>query len=92
MTRAKKYVPKYGKRIKTRREEIGYTQKMLGALTGFSQQTIAKIENGRRKLSLLEAEQMCIILQMEFLELIHGVSKKRPRHLKHNQTSPRCSL
>lgn len=53
-----------GHRIRLRRRELGYSQREIAGLLGFSKNHLSSIENGRTGLSLDKFVELCSILRV----------------------------
>lgn len=53
-----------GHRIRLRRRELGYSQREIARLLGFSKNHLSSIENGRTGLSLDKFVELCSILRV----------------------------
>lgn len=53
-----------GHRIRLRRRELGYSQREIAGLLGFSKNHLSSIENGRTGLSLDKFVELCNILRV----------------------------
>jgi predicted ATPase/transcriptional regulator with XRE-family HTH domain len=58
-------MPTFGQWVKRRRNELGLTQEEIADATGYSPDTIRKIESGKRRPSHQIAEQLAALLQVE---------------------------
>ncbi|MCR4762889.1 MAG: helix-turn-helix domain-containing protein [Lachnospiraceae bacterium] len=61
-----------GQRIKQRRREIGFTQKLLAELVGISPQYLGEIENSRKQVSLTVLVNLSERLELSIDELLYG--------------------
>lgn len=61
-----------GRRIARHREAIGLTQAQLAELVEVHQETISRIENGRRVPSLITIDRIARSLEIELHELFKG--------------------
>lgn len=59
--------------IKTLRKEKKMTQTELAELVGVTQETISKLENGKRKLDINTAQKIAIAFEVSLDELFHGI-------------------
>jgi len=57
------------------REKKGISQEYLGTQLGMNQSSIAKIEGGRRKLTLTEFLIICNVLDVDFQEIANELEK-----------------
>src|SRR5689334_11405181 len=57
--------PTFGQWVKQRRNELGLTQEQVAEATGYSPDTIRKIESGKRRPSHQVAEHLADLLQVE---------------------------
>ena len=56
-----------GHRIRLRRRELGYSQREIAGLLGFSKNHLSSIENGRTGLSLDKFVELCSILRVDHI-------------------------
>ena len=68
-----------GRRIAWHREAIGLTQTQLAELVEVQQETISRIENGRRIPSLEMTQRIAHALELELHDLFKGGAPERPR-------------
>lgn len=62
--------------LKLQRENLGYTQQEIAQYIGITKQHVSFIENGRRKIEKLPAEQLrawCELLNMNFNEVLKRI-------------------
>ena len=57
----------FGSTLKTRRKELGYTQKYLSDFTGFSTSFISELENGKPTIELEKALRLANMLGLDLL-------------------------
>ena len=57
----------YGKAVKERRKELGYTQKYLSDFTGYSTSFISELENGKPTIELERALRLANLLGIDVL-------------------------
>ncbi|MBE5825657.1 MAG: helix-turn-helix transcriptional regulator [Butyrivibrio sp.] len=57
----------FGKAVKKRRKEMGYTQKYLSDFTGYSASFISDLENGKSTIELGKAIKLANILGLDIL-------------------------
>ena len=57
----------FGKAVKKRRKEMGYTQKYLSDFTGYSASFISDLENGKSTIELDKAIKLANILGLDIL-------------------------
>jgi transcriptional regulator with XRE-family HTH domain len=63
-------------RLKYIRKQLGYTQEEMAAKVGVSQGAIQKLEAGDRKLSLDQAEAICLrVPDIDFIWLVSGYER-----------------
>ena len=62
--------------IQEARVVAGLSQKDLAKMLGVSQSTWSKIENGERRIDLIELRQFCKCVKVDFLDFIKSVDKK----------------
>jgi len=55
----------FGKAIKERRKELGYTQKYLSDFTGYSTSFISELENGKPTIELERALRLANLLGID---------------------------
>ncbi len=58
-----------GKRIKTLRNEIGFSQEELAARAGIDRTYITSVECGRRNISIINIEKIAIALEVTLSKL-----------------------
>lgn len=58
-----------GKRIKTLRNEIGFSQEELAARAGIDRTYITSVECGRRNISIVNIEKIAIALEVTLSKL-----------------------
>ena len=64
------------KRIKFRREQLGYSQKDLSELTGISERTIRSIENGEGSTNILSWYKILDVMGLEMKILFKPMSNE----------------
>ncbi|MBQ2089169.1 MAG: helix-turn-helix transcriptional regulator [Lachnospiraceae bacterium] len=57
----------FGKAVKERRKELGYTQKYLSDFTGYSTSFISELENGKPTIELERALRLANLLGIDVL-------------------------
>ena len=57
----------FGSTLKTRRKELGYTQKYLSDFTGLSTSFISELENGKPTIELEKALRLANMLGLDLL-------------------------
>lgn len=57
----------FGKAVKERRKELGYTQKYLSDFTGYSTSFISELENGKPTIELERALRLANMLGIDVL-------------------------
>lgn len=57
----------FGKAVKKRRKELGYTQKYLSDFTGYSTSFISELENGKPTIELERALRLANLLGIDVL-------------------------
>ena len=62
-----------GKNIKRIREKKGLTQERLAEISGFSQQYISSLEQGRRNPTIITLYELAASLGVSHLELVRSV-------------------
>ncbi len=62
-----------GNSISKLRKEKKMTQSELAELIGVTQETISKLENGKRKLDINIAQKIAIAFEVSLDELFHGI-------------------
>ena len=62
-----------GNSISKLRKEKKMTQSELAKLIGVMQETISKLENGKRKLDINTAQKIAIAFEVSLDELFHGI-------------------
>ena len=62
----------FGKAIKERRKELGYTQKYLSDFTGYSTSFISELENGKPTIELERALRLANLLGIDVLMEVRG--------------------
>ena len=71
---------KLGERIKQLRKEAGISQEKLAELAGLDRTYINSVENGRRNISIINMEKICIALEISLsdffnTDIIKGIQK-----------------
>lgn len=69
------------KKIKSRREELDFSQKDLSELTGISERTIRSIENGEGSTSILSWHKILDVLGLEMKILFKPMSDETGNRL-----------
>ena len=64
---------KFGTFLAATRKEKKMTQTELAELVGVTQETISKLENGKRKLDINTAQKIAIAFEVSLDELFHGI-------------------
>jgi len=62
--------------IRRARAAADLSQKDLSEMLEMSQSTWSKIENGERRIDLIELRQFCKCVKVDFLDFIKGVDRK----------------
>jgi y4mF family transcriptional regulator len=62
----------FGKAVKERRKELGYTQKYLSDFTGYSTSFISELENGKPTIELERALRLANLLGIDVLMEMRG--------------------
>ena len=62
-----------GNSISKLRKEKEMTQSELAELIGVTQETISKLENGKRNLDINTAQKIAIAFEVSLDELFHGI-------------------
>ncbi|MBR1572988.1 MAG: helix-turn-helix transcriptional regulator [Lachnospiraceae bacterium] len=62
----------FGKAVKARRKELGYTQKYLSDFTGYSTSFISELENGKPTIELERALRIANLLGLDVLMEVRG--------------------
>ena len=62
-----------GNSISKLRKEKKMTQSELAKLIGVTQETISKLENGKRNLDINTAQKIAIAFEVSLDELFHGI-------------------
>jgi transcriptional regulator with XRE-family HTH domain len=62
-----------GRNVKRVRQEKGLTQEQLAELSGFSQQYISGLEQGRRNPTIVSLYQLATALGVSHMELVRSV-------------------
>ena len=62
----------FGKAVKERRKELGYTQKYLSDFTGYSTSFISELENGKPTIELERALRLANLLGIDVLMVERG--------------------
>ena len=62
-----------GNSISKLRKEKEMTQSELAELIGVTQETISKLENGKRTLDINTAQKIAIAFEVSLDELFHGI-------------------
>lgn len=62
-----------GKNVKRIREKKGLTQERLAEISGFSQQYISGIEQGRRNPTIITLYELAVSLEVNHVELVRPV-------------------
>ena len=62
----------FGKAVKERRKELGYTQKYLSDFTGYSTSFISELENGKPTIELERALRLANLLGLDVLMEVRG--------------------
>ena len=63
---------KLGERIKQLRKEAGISQEKLAELAGLDRTYINSVENGRRNISIINMEKICIALEISLTEFFNS--------------------
>lgn len=63
----------FGRRVRSRREELGLTQETLGDTTGLHWTFVGQVERGRRNLSLHNILKLAAGLNIDAGELVQGL-------------------
>lgn len=71
---------KLGERIKQLRKEAGISQEKLAELAGLDRTYINSVENGKRNISIINMEKICIALEISLsdffnIDIIKGIQK-----------------
>lgn len=70
------------------RKKTGVNQTLFGKRLGLSQVLVSRIENGDRKVDVLELRLICHALKIDFLEFVSELDA----HLSEREKSPAASL
>jgi transcriptional regulator with XRE-family HTH domain len=62
-----------GKNVKRIREKKGLTQERLAEVSGFSQQYISSLEQGRRNPTIITIYELATSLGVSYLEIVRSV-------------------
>ncbi|MFQ6702946.1 MAG: helix-turn-helix domain-containing protein [Alphaproteobacteria bacterium] len=62
---------KLGERIKKLRKEAGISQEKLAELAGLDRTYINGVENGRRNISIINMEKICIALEISLVDFFN---------------------
>lgn len=81
-----------GRNVKRIRQEKGLTQEQLAELSGFSQQYISGLEQGRRNPTLVSIYELATALGVSHMELVRPSADKigLPGSMKALGISARC--
>lgn len=63
-------------RLRSKREETGFTQKMLADMLEKPQAYISKIETCERRMDIVELRTICKMLGLSFVDFIDEVEKE----------------
>lgn len=71
---------KLGERIKQLRKEAGISQEKLAELAGLDRTYVNSVENGKRNISIINMEKICIALEISLsdffnTDIIKGIQK-----------------
>jgi transcriptional regulator with XRE-family HTH domain len=65
-----------GRNVKRIRQEKGLTQEQLAELSGFSQQYISGLEQGRRNPTIVSLYELATALGVSHMELVRSVEQE----------------
>jgi len=65
-----------GRNVKRIRQERGLTQEQLAERSGFSQQYISGLEQGRRNPTIVSIYELAIALGVSHMELVHPTERQ----------------
>ena len=65
-----------GRNVKRIRQEKGLTQEQLAELSGFSQQYISGLEQGRRNPTVVSLYELATALGVSHMELIRAINEE----------------
>lgn len=66
-----------GENVRRLRQKRGLTQERFAEKSGFSQQYLSSLENGRRNPSIVTVYELATALGVSHLELLRPLSKRR---------------
>ncbi|GGG18244.1 helix-turn-helix domain-containing protein [Pontibacter amylolyticus] len=62
--------------LRSFREKAGLTQQELGVRIGYDQTLISKIENGDRRIDVIELRKMCIAMNVDIIDFITEMERQ----------------
>ena len=65
-----------GRNVKRIRQEKGLTQEQLADLSGFSQQYISGLEQGRRNPTVVSLYELAMALGVSYIELVRAIDEE----------------
>lgn len=68
----------FGKALRQRRKELGYTQGYLSEFTGLSVSFLSELENGKKTIQLEKAIQVAMLLGLDLHMEVRGRSVWEP--------------
>lgn len=71
-----------GRNVRRVRQAKGLTQEQFAERSGFSQQYLSGLENGRRNPTVVTVYELALALGVEHLELLRPISAKAPPRKK----------
>jgi transcriptional regulator with XRE-family HTH domain len=76
MPRARQRLPAaqaFGARVRARRTELGWSQRVLAETAGLDWSYVAQVERGERNIALLNTLRLALALGMDPAELVRGL-------------------
>lgn len=70
----------FGRRVRARREQLGYSQEKLADIAGLHWTFVGQVERGRRNLSLHNILKLADALDCDPAELIAGIAPPEAGH------------
>ena len=74
-----------GSRLKKFREQRGYSLQDVGERLGVNRQTYYNFERGIRTISLDLLKRICLIYDVDYLELLEEVRQEYIAYVQHNE-------
>ena len=66
-----------GRNVRRLRQKRGLTQEQFAELSGFSQQYISSLEQGRRNPTVITLYELAVVLKVSHLELVRPIKAGR---------------